>query len=295
MGKITILVSVVVGILLWAILPSDNPQSKIVWRGHTWDKPLDSTFVYKSDTDGIQIYAYKYEKTCIGSEHLDSVRYYFYKKKLLQVIVYIPTKEASKKYKQLGVYDAEIKKLITLMNTPKFNGYAQGHNVCANHGKRIPPYDNNSYIVSWKQGWDDNANCLSFKNSFDSLKLDLDKDSSFVNTDKIIAYYTMRYGESSKLVTFQGFKDIDCWFENLDKRDVIAIEIASSDFQLDINIHTGTITYLNFIEWQNSKHKIVEIIAKQKAKVDSVKNAAKNAEQDSKKDRMKKELEGCGI
>ena len=282
------------------LLPDKKPQNKIVWRGHTWDTKPDSSFVHKSDTDGMQIYAYKYEKTCLGSERVDSVRYYFYKKKLLQIIVYIPTKESSKRGKQLGIYHEDIQKLSRLMkDVPKEDGYSRGHDECVKYHKDSiikiykNPYEDKLFQHNaWKKGWHDYDSFFVLKSKFDSLKLVYDKDSSF-RSDKIIAYYRIQYGENrEKPVLYWNGDGSDCWFENSDKeKDVTPYQ---SDFRLQINLLEGQIVYFNFKDGQRSRRDIEQIVDKQRAKADSVKNASKNAAKATEKARMKRELDACG-
>ncbi len=90
--------------------------SKYHWRNTPWNIKPDSTFILlKREADSTMVYSRIGEKTCIGTEKLDSVRYVFYKNNLWKTLVYLP----------MPIYDTIIwnPRYVVRINLYDFNLY----------------------------------------------------------------------------------------------------------------------------------------------------------------------------
>lgn len=92
--RIACIVIILAGCALGAVLldlhNKEISNKKYCWRGHSWETPLNDSFVYIRDYSYLlKVYSFKNEKMCIGTEPLDSVRYTFYKNTLYSVFIYL--------------------------------------------------------------------------------------------------------------------------------------------------------------------------------------------------------------
>lgn len=215
----------------------------ITWRGHEWSsKPGNNfQFIQYDSSQASDIYLMKNESLCLGSEHIDSVRYLYHHKKLWRVIVYVKTRENTIAWK-------------------------------------INNFMNFRVMKNWRSAMDS-----------------INKDSSYVNTEKIVSYYNIKYEspivfnerhETPKKYTTKDSNGYGWHINSTDKFDIYASEyrvyFLPTEGEIVYTTSSGEIEIYNEFKFIESRAKAVaDSMAKLQSEID--------------KEKLKKEMGACGI
>ena len=229
----------------------------ITWRGHEWDSKPNANFQFvRYDTAGISdVYLLKNEPLCLGSEHIDSVRYLYHNKKLWQVVVYVKTRESSDVWKKHS----------------SFIGVIDGHSYLAPPSKEVldsiakdSSFVNNEKIVSY------------YNTKYESQLIGTEFSSWRFDPDKMPKKYTV----------IDANNNYGWHINSADKYDLSLSEYRVQFIPIEGKIiytaHSGEVEINNEFEFIRQRAKIV---ADSMAKIQSEIN----------KEKLRKEMGACGI
>lgn len=99
------LLLILLGIILFSSCEVKK-SSKLIWRNISWNVSEYPTFLflYQIDEDVMVCYL-PFENKCIGDQNVDSIRYFFYKNRLMSVNIYYTSKQFFDKKYSITNYD----------------------------------------------------------------------------------------------------------------------------------------------------------------------------------------------
>ena len=193
-------------------------EPHFTWRNHEWNSVPDSSMYLLWTVPYKSVYCVKNEPLCLGTEKIDSVRYYYYNNKLWRICVYVNTYE---KYEEEFSYKIAICDIDSKLPTPP-------------------------------------------------------NSANFVNTNKIISYYNIKYGSyqlsviSSSNILVSTLSESYSW--------------NNSKYSINFIPQYGMIIYTDSMEELKINNELENIRLKDEYIKDSL-----------EKEKLKEEIKSCGI
>jgi hypothetical protein len=203
----------------------EEEEPHFTWRNHEWNSVPDSSMYLLWTVPYKSVYCVKNEPLCLGTEKIDSVRYYYYNNKLWRICVYVNTYEESE---EEFLYKIAICDIDSKLPTPP-------------------------------------------------------NSANFVNTNKIISYYNIKYGSyqrsvisSSNIALVRGYR----------RGQVPRIGYSWNNSKYSINFipQYGMIIYTDSMEELKINNELENIRLKDEYIKDSL-----------EKEKLKEEIKSCGI